>query len=112
MDLAEARRQFPLVTEAGLQNLTRIREHALAPRWTHAIGDHVTAEDLQAVDAFRRELAAARPAPRRGPPEDLVERVAQLRERVPLWLERIPQGFAIGRDWAFLPTTRREDLAA
>ena len=112
MDLAEARRQFPLVTEAGLQNLTRIREHALAPRWTHAIGDHVTAGDLQAVDAFRRELAAARPAPRRGPPEDLVERVAQLRERVPLWLERIPQGFAIGRDWAFLPTTRREDLAA
>jgi phenylacetate-CoA ligase len=37
---------------------------------------------------------------------------AGLRERVPLWQDRIPLGFDLARDWAFLPTTRREDLAA
>lgn len=112
MDLASARRRFPLITEAGLANLERIRQHEHAPWWTHAIGDHVTSEDRSAVDAFRGELAADRPEARRGPPERLLERIAGLRERVPLWQDRIPLGFDLARDWAFLPTMRREDLAA
>lgn len=112
MDLDAARRLWPLLTPAGLRQLERVRQHAQAPRWTHLIGDHATAEDLAALDAFRAALAAPRAAHRAGPPDPIVEWVARTRARVPLWQERIPQGFALARDWAFLPTTRREDLAA
>lgn len=112
MELEAARKLFPLVTEAGLRNLERIRQHACAPKWTHEIGDHVIAEDLEAVDRFRRAQATTRDPSRRGPPDELVRRLMALRERVPLWDERIPRGFDFARDWGYLPTTTREDLAA
>jgi phenylacetate-CoA ligase len=112
MDLSAARRLFPLATEEGLRSLRRVREHPCAPRWTHQIGDHLVAADLEAVDAFRSEVEAHRSGARRGPPPALVERLAALRERVPLWQQRIGAGFAMERDWAYLPTTRREDLAS
>ncbi|HEY3449197.1 MAG TPA: AMP-binding protein [Myxococcales bacterium] len=112
MDLDAARKLFPLVSEAGLRGLERIRQHACAPKWTHEIGDHVIAGDLEAVERFRREQAEPRPFARRGPPEELLAKLAALRERVPLWEERVPQGFDFPRDWGYLPTMTREDLAS
>ena len=60
MELDAARKLFPLVTEAGLRGLERIRQHECAPRWTHQIGDHVVREDLEAVESFRQAQAVPR----------------------------------------------------
>jgi phenylacetate-CoA ligase len=112
MDLDAARQLFPLVTVEGLRGLERIRQHPSAPRFTHLIGDHVRAEDLHAVDAFRGALASAPPQPRGGPPPPVLEWVSRMRARVPRWRALIPEGSALERDWARLPTLRREDVAA
>ncbi len=112
MDLAAARQLFPLVTAEGLRGLERIRQHPSAPRWTHLIGDHVRAEDLHVVDAFRGALASAPPQPRGGPPPPVLEWVSRTRARVPRWRAVVPEGSALERDWARLPTLRREDVAA
>jgi phenylacetate-CoA ligase len=112
MDLGAARRLFPLVTASGLHTLDRIRQHACAPRWTHEIGDHLVRADLEAADAFRRNLAEPVQGARRGPPRELARWAAAMRERVWLWRQRIPAGFDFERDWAFLPTMDREALAS
>lgn len=111
MDLSSARSLNPLITEDGLRALDRIRQHPCAPRWTCAIGDHLLAEDLAAVVAFRAELSGAQAAAQLPPPW-LTRWVADRREQVPLWRERIPAGFDFERDWAWLPTMCRADLAA
>lgn len=110
MDLSSARLLNPLITEAGLRTLDRIRQHACAPRWTHELGDHVQAEDLEAAQEFRRRVTQAAPAGR-AVPAWLAEWAAGLRDQVPLWKERVPEGFEFLRDWAWLPTTCRADLA-
>ncbi|MGC4122277.1 MAG: AMP-binding protein [Myxococcales bacterium] len=112
MDLNAARRLFPLATEAGLRTLERIRQHGSAPKWTHEIGDHVIAGDLAVVADFRKAQAATQPTSRLTPPDELVARIAALREKVPLWEERVPKGFDFARDWGYLPTMTREDIAS
>ncbi len=111
MDLSAARLLNPLISEAGARALDRIRQHPCAPRWTHEIGDHLLAEDLSAVDDFRGRLDRAA-LPERAAPGWLVLWASRLREQVPLWGERIPEGFDFERDWAYLPTMCRADLAA
>jgi len=46
--------RWPTLDSAGLAELTRWRDHAHAPRWTHATGDRMTAEGA---------ASAARPLP-------------------------------------------------
>lgn len=120
MELAQERTLFPLLSTAGLANLERIIQHPCAPTWTHRIGDHLVASDLAEIAAFRQRCAnpvPARggrrplPAPDGGPPPGIVEWVARLRDSVPAFRQRIPLGYALERDWSWLPTTRREDLA-
>lgn len=111
MELERARDLFPLVTPAGLAGLRRIREHPDAPRWTHLLGDHVRAEDVAGVDAYRATLRDPAPAPAAHPPPAMLEWVARMRPRVALWRERLPRGLDLERDWAAVPTLRREDLA-
>lgn len=112
MDLDAARQLFPLVTPAGLRGLARLREHPDAPRWTHLIGDHVRAEDLEAVDAYRAALRGPPAAPAPHPPPELLGWVERTRARVPRWRALLPPGMDLARAWASVPTTGREDLAA
>ena len=111
MDLDHARTLFPLVTPEALRTLARLRQHPCAPRWTHEVGDHVRAEDLDAVERFRASLERPVFSGRRAPPAELCAWVEALRPRVP-HLRALPAGLPLERDWAYLPTLRREDLAS
>lgn len=110
MDLDAARALFPLATPAGLRNLEHVQEHPDAPRWTCLVGDHVRAEDLEAVDAFRAAARSA-PQPANQPMPALLDWVERTRDRVPRWRTLLPRGTALERDWTTLPTLSREDLA-
>jgi phenylacetate-CoA ligase len=112
VDLDAARELFPLVTPAGLQGLRQLREHPDAPAWTHLVGDHVLAEDLVAVEAYRAVAQAAPPpAPAAHPPPALLDWVERTRPRVRRWRALLPEGLDLARRWAEVPTTSREDLA-
>jgi phenylacetate-CoA ligase len=112
MDLAAARQCFPLATPAGLQNLERLRQHPDAPRWTHLVGDHVRAEDLASVEAFRASAQPAPAADRHQPPPALLDWIVRTRARVARWRALVPDVAVLERDWPSIPTLRREDLAA
>lgn len=100
----------PLITEAGYALLARILQHPSAPRWNFVTGDRVVAEDLALVQSFREAVRTRRPGGDR-PPPDLLAWVSGLRDRVSLFQERLPLGFDLERDWPYVPTCGREDLA-
>jgi len=108
---ASRRERNPLIDEDGWRMLCFIREHSDAPRWNYRVGDRLLAQDLPAVDAFRRRIGEQRPRWSAEPPAWLVDWVRALRERVPLFHQRLPLGFDPRRGWAYLPTMSREDIA-
>jgi phenylacetate-CoA ligase len=57
-DPSDAER-YPTLTEAGRQMLQRLREHPHAPSFKNESGNRLTHQDVQAVRAFEREVAAA-----------------------------------------------------
>jgi phenylacetate-CoA ligase len=57
-DPSDAER-YPTLTEAGQRMLQRLREHRHAPMFRNASGNRLTREDVEAVRAFEREVAAA-----------------------------------------------------
>ena len=100
----------PLATPGALAHLAEVLAHADAPRWNYEVGDRIRAEDLPEYGVFARALRereVSGPAPGRL----VLERVRALRERVPLFRERLPQGFDPERHWAHVPSSDREDLA-
>ncbi len=110
---AEVLRLSPLVDAAGWARLRAIREHRWAPRWTHYLGDRLTAQDLAEVEGFRRALAeTATAAPRPGPPETLLREVRRWRQNVESVRRRVPVGLNLARDWSGIPTTDRSELVA
>jgi phenylacetate-CoA ligase len=101
MDVPEAvARLTPLADPAGAALMRRLREHADAPPWSHALGDRLHAEDLPALAAFRRTLG-----PVLGDPAGLP--LARWRDTVPWVRTHAPQGVA----WADIPLQRRENIA-
>lgn len=109
---AKTLERHPLIDAGGLRTLKRLREHPDAPRFNHATGDRLRAEDLPWLDAFREALATRRgprcPGP---PPPDLLARAAAWRLSVPFARRSWPAGVSLEGDWTSLPTTSREDLA-
>ncbi|MBU2548390.1 MAG: hypothetical protein KKB20_08280 [Proteobacteria bacterium] len=101
----------PLITGAGYRMLRRIQEHPRAPRWNYVVGDRLVAEDLEAVDRFRRTVFENRASRPGLPPPEIMDRVRMWIETIPLFLERLPRGFDLERDWVHVPTMSREDVA-
>ncbi|MBN1947033.1 MAG: phenylacetate--CoA ligase family protein [Bradymonadales bacterium] len=108
----ERRLRSPLMTEAGYRLYQRIRQHPDAPRWNHVLGDRVHAEDLEQVQVTREAVHNQRRAGTGSPGPEILEWVRSMRPRVPLFRRHLPEGFDLERDWGYIPTMSREDLAA
>ncbi len=108
---AKTLERHPLITEAGVALLERLREHADAPRFNYATGDRLRAEDRPVVERYREQLTTERLARAPGPPPPaVVARVAMWRETVPFFRRTLPSGADLERDWETLPTTSRADV--
>jgi len=101
----------PLITEAGYCRLNRILQHPCAPRWNYVVGDRIESGDLSLVEEYRRRVREDRGPSEGIPPPALLDWVERLRERVPVLRQVLPEGFNLARDWAYVPTMDREDLA-
>ncbi|MEW6266030.1 MAG: AMP-binding protein [Thermodesulfobacteriota bacterium] len=107
----ERRVRNPLITEAGYLMFDRIRQHPAAPRWNYVVGDRIEAEDLPLIQVYREAVFAGRPPGAGGPPPQITAWVRGLRDRVRIFQERLPEGYNLERDWAYIETMRREDVA-
>jgi phenylacetate-CoA ligase len=107
----ERRERNPLITPAGYRRLKSLLEHPAAPLWNYQVGDRVLAEDLGAVESLRSELRAKRKAGLGRPPEEILEWIKNMRPVVPLFQRLIPEGSNLERDWAYIPTMSRADIA-
>src|SRR6185436_11052519 len=106
---AEVLERHPLMTSAGYETFRRIHEHRHAPRWTYAVGDRVTATDLQAAIEFRTSLQG-RLRPLSAPSDALLAHVERLSSSVLHYQGTLPARFAPERDWSSLPTLTRQAL--
>jgi len=86
-------------------------EHSDAPAWNYAVGDRVEKADLPAVETVRRETWESRGGGTGAAPARILEWVAAMRGRVPLFQEYLPDGMDLARDWGAVPTMCREDIA-
>ena len=99
--------RYPLLTEHGLAMLEFLREHPCAPILRNQSGNKLTAEDLDAVRRFDREVAA-------GPGWGAGERPGWLDEHVRRCLAQVPRHRAHGTQTASLdelPAIDRSDLS-
>ncbi|MEW5723115.1 MAG: AMP-binding protein [Thermodesulfobacteriota bacterium] len=101
----------PLITPAGLETLNRIAQHPDAPLWNYVVGDRITVEDLPEIDHFRAELAERRAAGGPAPPPAILEWAARRRDRSEYFRRKLPEGFNLERDWAYIECMTREDVA-
>lgn len=108
---AARRVRNPLITAQGYEMLRALLEHPDAPGWNYVVGDRVEAADLPAVEATRRDIRESRQPGTGSPPDRLLDWVAEMRARVPLFEEHIPPGMDPARDWSRVPTMCREDIA-
>jgi phenylacetate-CoA ligase len=99
--------RYPLLSEHGRTMLQFLREHPCAPILRNQSGNKLTAEDLDAVLRFDREVAA-------GPAWGAGERPGWLDEHVRRCLAQVPRYRAYGRSAApldELPAIDRSDLS-
>ncbi len=109
---ANIRRLHPEITAEAYQTLRALRQHPDGPRWNFEVGDKVTAEDLQAVQAFR----ARQDVPDRfaaEPSDEILTWLQSTRPRSWLLQELLPDAptSELRARWSELPTMGREDLA-
>lgn len=112
----ELLRLSPLADARAAARVDRIRQHPHAPRWTWEAGDRLERADLDAVlawgEALRTERARGAQAGEGGAPAEAILRwVRDLRDRVALFRERLPEGIDLGRAWSSIETSSREDVA-
>ncbi len=104
--------RHPLIDERGLAMLRRLREDPDAPRFNHATGDRLRAEDLPVLERYRERIALERgPRPPGPPPPAILQRVAMWRETIPFFQGTLAASVDLERAWETLPTTSRADLA-
>lgn len=101
----------PLLTPASEAVLHRLREHPDAPRFNHATGDRLRAEDLPDLDRFRHALHTCRGARTDTPPASILQWTSLLREQVPWFRDKIPARGDLQRNWTAIPTSSRRDVA-
>lgn len=103
------------MTVEGWARLSRVLHHPAAPRWSHTLGDQLTADDLAEVQAFRAELADDQPAAPSyaagAPPPALLARIAAWIPQIDELRGRIPVGFHLERDWAAIRLLDRSTVA-
>lgn len=108
----DPRERVPLLSSEGEKMIRALREDPDAPRFNHAAGDRLRAEDLAFVNAYRERLhAERRPRAPGPPPPEVLAPLAALRARVPFLRDRVPAELDLERDWDRVPTTSRRDLA-
>lgn len=100
--------RYPTLTDAGRRMLERLRTHPRAPVYRNTSGNRLTAEDVESLRGFERDVLAA----------DLVRRPGQAPEWLGAFVARtladVPFHRALGAPPARfedLPTTARADLA-
>jgi phenylacetate-CoA ligase len=108
-------RLSPLADARAQARTERLLQHAHAPIWRWEAGDRLEREDLEAVRAFGQELARRGERlggdPEVAPPERVADWVDRMRDRVPLFRERLREGIDVRGDFESIPTSSREDLA-
>jgi phenylacetate-CoA ligase len=108
----DPRERVPLLSPEGEKIIRSLREDPDAPRFNHAAGDRLRAEDLDFVNAYRERLFGSRGPRPAGPPlPSILAPLAALRGRVPFLRDRIPAGLDLEAGWERVPTTSRHDLA-
>lgn len=108
----DPRERVPLLSPEGEKMIRALREDPDAPRFNHAAGDRLRAEDLAFVAAYRERLFGSRgPRPDGPPPPSILAPLAALRGCVPFLRDRISGGLDLESDWERVPTTSRQDLA-
>ncbi|MDH5508932.1 MAG: AMP-binding protein [Nitrospinota bacterium] len=100
----------PLITREGIRTLNSILKNPHAPVWNYQVGDRLRAEDLPAVERFRKSLFNRSAPLGAGIPANIIELVAAMRPRSLVFMERIPEGASLERDWESIPTMSREDI--
>ncbi len=107
--------RIPRLAARGRAAIRRLREHADAPHWTYAVGDRLGAEDLEAIEALRLDLAHAAARPDawtwQRPSARILATLADRLPQVP-WLRDRVGDRSLDADWAAIPTSSRADLAA
>ena len=102
----------PTANAASRARIAALFSHASAPRWTHAAGDRLAPADVERLAGFAAELPGRR-GPRTPRPDPAMLAWAESRiAATPLFRRRTAAGFDIGKRWAELPTTSREDVAS
>ncbi|MEZ4460806.1 MAG: hypothetical protein R3E66_13960 [bacterium] len=99
---SEVLERTPLITDAGFSRLSDLIQHPDAPRWNHQLGDRLKADDLEAANAFRR---------------DIIDRTHPWlaafleRHRKTTWWFEANLPHRPMEQWAAIPTMGREDIA-
>ncbi len=108
---ADRQKRNPLITPHGYKRLMDITQHPQAPKWNYVVGDRIEKQDIKLLDETRRAVFKDRLESNDIPPAPILEWIGKKREHVWLFQSHLPQGFDLERDWLYVPTMSREDLA-
>ncbi|GII98120.1 phenylacetate-CoA ligase [Sediminihabitans luteus] len=75
--------RWPLLDAAGAGALDDVRRHRAAPRWRHATGDRLVADDLPTLDAYDARLRDEEASPAHALPDWVTALVARAHAVVP-----------------------------
>lgn len=108
---AQGEQRNPLMSAQARDFLRELQQHACAPRWNHAAGDRLQAQDLQWLERFGLALHTQRHPFGVEPPAWLVQWLQQRREQIPSFRQRLGAMQDIGAHWQGIDTVSREDIA-
>ncbi|MCP5028243.1 MAG: hypothetical protein GY929_18355 [Actinomycetia bacterium] len=100
----------PLIGEEGWLLLQSLVDHPDAPHWTRNVGDRIGADDLRAVDWFRRQLPGSRQWSAHGPTPTITRWATDMIASTAFHRSRIRDGVNPARSWVDLPAMDRHDL--
>ena len=101
----------PLITDHGYARLRAILDHPAAPVWNYEVGDRVRNEDLGEVTTLAALLRQKRDLRQNRPSGHILTWIKAMRPVVQLFQAALPEGFCLERDWRYIPTMGREDVA-